>query len=470
MTPRLLPLLAVLPLAACAPNLGAAPEPRSAASLASTQTLPSENGQWPGDGWWHRYGDPQLDQLIAEGLAGSPDIASAAARLARAEGVARQAGASLGPSLTAKGSGTFIHQIESSGLPDDLGISGVPRIAGASLNGSFDLDIWGKNRARLRAAMRETDAVRVEQAEARIAIAASIADAYVDLSRLYTARDVIEQTLRIQSDTAALVSQRVQNGIETEAERRQARAFVPAARADLADIDAQIAARRNQIAALVGAGPDRGLAIARPKLVTIAPTALPAAAGIDLIGRRPDIVAARARVEAAAERIKVSRRAFLPDISLSALVGFQAINIPGLISGNLAYAQGGPAVSLPIFDRGKLAGDLRVSRADYDSAVADYDKTLIDALRGVADAVTARDALSRQITDVRASLTDSEEAYRIAMLRYKGGLSTYLDVLTAERAVITARRRDADLAARTFTLDIALVRALGGGFAPAANS
>jgi len=102
----------------------------------------------------------------------------------------------------------------------------VPRIAGASLNGAFDLDLWGKNRARLRAAMRETDAVRVEQAEARIAIAASIADAYVDLSRLYTARDVIEQTLRIQSDTAALVAERVQSGIETEAERRQARAFV----------------------------------------------------------------------------------------------------------------------------------------------------------------------------------------------------------------------------------------------------
>jgi NodT family efflux transporter outer membrane factor (OMF) lipoprotein len=470
MNRSLLPFLAFLPLAACAPTLGAKPEPRSAASLASTTALPNENGQWPGDGWWQRYGDPQLDQLVSEGLAGSPDIAAAAARLARAEGVARQAGASLGPSLTANGSGTFVHQLASNGLPDDLGISGVPHIAGASLNGAFDLDLWGKNRARLRAALRETDAVRVEQAEARIALAAAIADAYVDLSRLYTARDVTEQTLRIQSDTAALVAERVQSGIETEAERRQARAFVPAARADLADIDAQIAATRNRIAALIGAGPDRGLTIARPKLVTAAPTALPAAAGIDLIGRRPDIVAARARVEAAAERIKVARRAYLPDISLSALVGFQAINIPGLISGNLAYAQGGPAVSLPIFDSGRLDGDLRVSRADYDAAVADYDKTLIEALRAVADAVTARDSLGRQIGDVHASLADSEEAYRIARLRYKGGLSTYLDVLTAERAVITARRRDADLAARAFTLDIALVRALGGGFAPAASS
>ena len=470
MTPRYLSLLAVLPLAACAPDLGRAPQPRAAASLASAQTLPDQNGQWPGDGWWKAYGDAQLDALIQEGLAGSPDIAAAAARLARAEGVARQAGATLGPSVTAKGSGTFIKQVDSDGLPDTFGISGVPHLAGASLNAGLDLDLWGKNRARLRAALREKDAARVEQAEARIALTTAIAQAYVDLSRLYVVRDVTEQTLRVRADTADLVSQRVRNGLETEAERRQAAASVPASRADLAAVDEQIATVRHQLAALVGAGPDRGLAIARPKLTATPGGALPASVGIDLVGRRPDIVAARARVEAAAERIKVARAAYLPDISLSALIGFQAISIPGLVTGNLIYAQGGPAVSLPIFDSGKREGDLRVSRADYDTAVADYDRTLIQALREVADAVTARDSLARQVRDVQASLADSEEAFRIATLRYKGGLSTYLNVLTAEDAAIIARRRNAELTARAFTLDVALVRALGGGFAEQKNS
>jgi len=470
MTRSLIPLLALLPLAACAPDLGTKPAPRSAASLASTAALPSENGQWPGDGWWQRYGDPQLDQLIAEGLAGSPDIAAAAARVAKADALAQQAGAALGPSLAAKGNGTFIRKLGSTGFSDNFAISGTPHLISGSLNGAFDLDLWGKNRARLRAARREADAVRVEQAEARIALAAAIATAYSDLKRLYDARDVTETTLRVQSDTAALVGERMRNGIETEAERRQAQAFVPAARADLAEIDSQIATVRHQIAALVGAGPDRGLAISRPTLGAVIPTALPASVGIDLIGRRPDVVAARARVEAAAERIKVAKRAFLPDISIAALIGAQAIDIPGLIAGKIAYTNGGPAFSLPIFDSGKLEGDLRASRADYDAAVADYDKTLINALRSVADAVTARDALARQMGDVRASLADSEEAYRIAQLRYKGGLSNYLSVLTTERAVITARQRNADLGGRAFTLDIALVRALGGGFAQPTHS
>ncbi len=143
------------------------------------------------------------------------------------------------------------------------------------------------------------------------------------------------------------------------------------------------------------------------------------------------------------------------------------MSIPNLVNGNLTYATAGPAVSLPIFDGGEREGDYRVSRADYDAAVADYDRTLIQALQQVANAVASRNALAAQAREVRASLADSEEAYRIARLRYRGGLSTYLDVLVAEQGVITARRRDADLSARAFTLDVALVRALGGGFAGA---
>ncbi len=470
MTTRLAFLLgasALLPLAACAPDLGKAPAPRSAASLAAVRSLPSENGAWPGDGWWKRYNDPQLDALIEEGLAGSPDIATAAARLARAEGLARAAGADTRPTLDGSASGTAIRQIESHGLPDDFNLSGTPVIGSVSTSARFDLDLWGKNRARLRAALKDADAARVEAAQARITLAAAIANSYADLARLYAARDTADQALRLQMDTAGLVSDRVRNGLDTEGQRRQAAALVPAARADLASIDEQIAIARNMLAALVGAGPDRALSIERPTLAGLAPLTLPASAGINLVGRRADIVAARARVEAAGERIKVAKAAFYPDVSLSALLGFQALSISNLASGNIAFATAGPALSLPIFDGGQRQGDYRVSRADYDAAVADYDRTLIQALRQVADAVASRNSLAAQAREVRASLADSEEAYRIARLRYKGGLSTYLDVLTAEQGVITARRRDADLSARAFTLDVALVRALGGGFAAA---
>ncbi|UAK24297.1 efflux transporter outer membrane subunit [Sphingomonas nostoxanthinifaciens] len=460
----LLAVATALSLSACVPDLGTRPEPRSATTLAAKASLPNEGGQWPGDGWWERYGDAQLDRLMQEGLAGSPDLTAAAARLVHAEGVARSAGAALVPNVNATGSATLIKQLGQDNLPDTFQLKGWPRVEAASLKGNFDLDFWGRNHARLRAALHDVDAARVEQAQARVTLSTAIAQAYADLARLYAERTVAEETLRIVQDTSGLVSDRVRNGLDTEGQYRQAAAQVPSARADIAQIDENIAITRNQLAALIGAGPDRGLTIDPPALARLTTTALPASAGIDLVGRRPDIVAARARVEAAAERIKVAKAAFYPDISLSAMIGFQNLNIASLATGSLLYATAGPALSLPVFDGGQRSGDYRVARADYDAAVADYDSTLIQALRQVADAIASRNSLAAQIREVRASLDDAQKAYDIARLRYKGQLSTYLDALSAEQGVIAARRRDADLSARAFTLDVALVRALGGGY------
>lgn len=465
---KLLAWSALAPLTACAPNLGDKPVPRAAASFATARSLPDQGGQWPGDGWWKAYGDPQLDRLIAEGVAGSPDIASAAARLARAQGVAQGAGAARGPSLGAEATGGKTKQSYNFGIPADFVPHGWKDYGIANLKFGFDLDLWGKNRATLRAALSDRDAARVEMAEARLTLASAIAASYADLARLYAERDVTEEALRIQQDTAGLVGNRVRSGLDNEGQRHQAEAAVPAARADLSQTDEQIALTRNQLAALIGAGPDRGLAIARPRLSALVTLALPPSAGIDLVGRRPDVVAARARVESAAQRIKAAHAAFYPDISLSGLVGLEALGFGNVLKSGSTYGNVGPAFSLPIFDSGRRTGDYRVARADYDAAVAHYDKTLIDALHDVADAVASRNALATQVSDAHASLIDSEKAYEVARLRYKAGLSNYLDVLTAEQALIVARRRNADLSARAFTLDVALVRALGGGYTAAA--
>jgi NodT family efflux transporter outer membrane factor (OMF) lipoprotein len=449
------------------PDLGRAPKVRDAASLAATQSLPDEGGIWPGDGWWKRYGDPQLDRLISEGLDGSPDIQAAAARLARAEGVAQGNRAALGPTLAGEGSAGKVKQSYNNGFPREFLPQGWKNTGNLDLRAGFDLDLWGRNRARLRAALNDADAARVEAAEARLTLASSIAAAYADLARLFTERDIAVQTVALQRDTADLVGNRVREGLDTEGQSRQAQAQIPAAQTDLGGIDEQIAITRNRIAALMGAGPDRGLAIARPQLGALTVGQLPPSARIDLVSRRPDIVAARARVEAAAERIKVARTAFYPDLSLTGLVGLQALGFGNVLKGGSVFGNTGPAVTLPIFDNGARAGDLRVARGDYDAAVADYDRTVIAALEDVANTIASRNSLAAQQQSSRASLADSEEAYRIARLRYRGGLSTYLDVLSAEQAVVVARRRDADLAARSFTLDVALVRALGGGFAGA---
>jgi len=191
---------------------------------------------------------------------------------------------------------------------------------------------------------------------------------------------------------------------------------------------------------------------------------LPDTVTTDLIGRRPDIAAARARAEAEASRIKAARADFYPAISLRALVGVESLGIANLTDKGSSFGNAGPAISLPIFHGGELSGRYRSARARYDEAVASYDKTVLNAYREVADALTGQRAVSTRLADARLALAASEEAYDIAQKRYRGGLSTYLNVLTAEEQLLQARRLVASLGARTFAMDIALVRALGGGF------
>lgn len=454
-------------LSACAPvpQLGARPEVRAGESYAASQTLaPAATASaWPAGNWWADYGDTQLTGLIEEGLAGSPDLAAAAARLRAAQGYAQQAGATRLPSLGLEASATEAKQSYNNGIPAAFvpqGWNDSGRIA-ASL--SFDLDLWCKNRAALAAATSEAEAARIELEQSRLVLSTNIAGAYADLARLAAERRVQENALAIRTQTQKLVADRVAAGLDTRAELKQADSAVPAARATLAATDESIGLARNRIAALLGKGPDRGLSIALPAAPAEA-RSLPAGVTTDLIGRRPDIAAARARVEAAASRIKVARADFYPSVNLSALIGLQSLGLSNLFDNGSTFGQAGPAISLPIFRGGQLAGQYKRARAGYDEAVATYDGTVATAFREVADAVTSQRALGTRLAESRQALADSEAAYGIARQRYEGGLSTFLDVLTAEERVLQNRQIVVDLEARAFTLDVQLVRALGGGF------
>lgn len=453
-------------LSACAvPDLGVRPEMRSPASTAAEQSFAvGGNADWPAYGWWTAYGDAQLGALIEEGLKGSPDAAAAAARFRMAEGMAQAAGAARLPTLGAQGSAYLERQSQIRGIPPQFIPGGWQDAGQVGLNLGFDIDLWGRNRAALAAATSEAEAARIEQNQAQLMLTTAIAASYADLARLHAERDVLAAAIDLRTATRRLVTDRVTNGLDTRAELRQADASVPVARGDLAATDEQIAITRNQLAALLGAGPDRGLAIARPTLAALHQPGLPPGVTTDLIGRRPDIAAARARAEAAASRIKVARADFYPAISLSAMIGRQALGIENLTKAAATAGTVGPAISLPLFDGGLRSGRYRSARASYDEAVASYDKTVINAYREVADALAGQRALTERLAQARQALAASEDAYAIARKRYEGGLSTYLDVLTAEERLLQARRASANLEARTFAADIALVRALGGGF------
>lgn len=464
--------LAALLVSACAtvPPLGDAPVPRPPATFAADHSLAPTNGAaWPERRWWQDYGDAQLDALIAEALVESPDLAAATARIAQAEGYAQQAGAARLPTLGASGSAGLTKQSYNNGIPAAFVPKGWNDSGRVQADLGFDLDLWGRNRAGYAAARSDADAARLDLAQAQLTLSTNVADAYADLARLFAERAVALSALDVRQQTATLTADRVTAGLDTRAELKQAESAVPAARADLAATEEAIALTRNRIAALLGKGPDRGLSIT-PPTATIAVRGVPTGVTTDLIARRPDIVAARTRVEAEASRIKVARADSYPSFSLSAVFGLQSLGLGNLVKGGSTTGSIGPAINLPIFRGGALQGRYRVARGGYEAAVADYDRTVTNAYRAVADAVTSQRALATRLSESRRSLADAQAGYEVARQRFEGGLSRFTDVLLAQDRVLQARRIVADLDARAFTLDVALVRALGGGFAAPATA
>jgi NodT family efflux transporter outer membrane factor (OMF) lipoprotein len=236
------------------------------------------------------------------------------------------------------------------------------------------------------------------------------------------------------------------------------------AEAEVATLLENIDLQRDQIAVLIGAGPDRGRAIGRPEAVAVQAFGLPKTLPLELVGRRPDIIAAKLSAEAAASRIKAASAAFYPNINLSASAGVQALGVGNLVKAGSDFGSAQPTVSLPIFDGGMLRGQYRSAEADYRIAVAQYDGALAEALRQVADAATSERALATRLEQTRAAEQHAEAAWLSANNRYRGGLATYLDVLTAEDTLVQSQRAVASLETRAFALDISLTRALGGGF------
>ena len=457
-------LLAVmLATSACAsiPNLGAKPVPAAATDYASAQSLAGADAAWPSAGWWKSYGDAQLDRLMNDGLAGSPDLAAAAARFRTAQGLAQAAGAKLLPTIDAAASVSEENPSNNLYFPEYKGFKAT---ADVGIGLSFDLDLWGKNRAALRAAKKDAEAAHFDAQEAQLILTTGIASTYAELTALYAQQDSLERALEIRSQTLALVKQRVDIGLDNNSALRQAEARIPQTKAELAATAEAIMLNKHALAALVGQGPDRALEIERPAPNTLQAQGLPANAAIDLVGRRPDIAASRVRVEAAGNRIKEAKASFYPNISLSALAGFSSLGLSSLFNGGSAYAGVTPAVTLPIFHGGSLQGQYRGRRGQYDEAVASYDAQVIQALRETADAVTSQKMLVTRLGQSRSALASYEDALALARVRYKQGLSTYLDVLTAEESVVNARLVVAQLETRAFTLDVQLVRALGGGF------
>jgi NodT family efflux transporter outer membrane factor (OMF) lipoprotein len=315
------------------------------------------------------------------------------------------------------------------------------------------------------------EAATLDIDNARLLLAGALVQSYIDLYRSYALADIAERTEAQRVNILDITRRRVAAGLDTRVELREAEGALPQARVALTQAQSAQALAIHQLAALGGRGADAYAAISRPQLQLEAALPLPIELPVNLLARRPDVIAARARIEAADAGKRAAKAAFYPDITLTALAGFASFSLKDLIGAKSFGYGAGPGLSLPLFDGGRLRAQYRGTEAALDQAVADYDDTVVRAIHQAADQLSLIDALSAELAQQRESLAAAEEAYRLAEERYRAGLAGYLTVLNAETEVLNERRQQVDLSTSLALARVSLLLAVGGSFqSPAAQT
>jgi NodT family efflux transporter outer membrane factor (OMF) lipoprotein len=468
-------LTILLTIAGCASTGGVAPQNRGieASSLDAGNAIRAANAdaQWPAADWWRAYNDPQLNQWIEAAQTGNPSLAAAQARVREAMSMAGVARSALAPQVNGSLS------IQRQKWADNVYYGPGPLAGEQSWNNtgtlglSYHLDLWGKDK---NAAERALDAAHASAADARAAqleLQGNVVRTYIGMSLDYALLDIARATLQQQQQIVDLANRRLKGGIGTQLEVSQAETPMPEYERQIDEIEEKIALGRNQLAALAGKGPGAGDTIQRPTLSLAAPAGLPSALPADLIGHRPDVVAARWTVAAQARGIDVAKADFYPDINLLASIGGYAAMGPlfqFLKSPSHSWSAG-PALSLPIFDGGRLRSQLGAASAGYDEAVERYNQSIVGALKDISDQVIRIRSLATQSDDADRSVAAARKNYDLSREGYKRGLTDYLNVLIAQNQLLRAQEGVAKIQAERLGAHASLVTALGGGLDEPAN-
>ncbi|WP_201020001.1 efflux transporter outer membrane subunit [Pseudomonas cichorii] len=436
-------------------------------SLATDQAIQSAamDANWPDAQWWRAYGDPQLNRWIELATLGSPSLAMAAARV-------RQAKALAGIAESAEG----LHVDSSANLarhdwPTDQ-FYGPGELANtrtwdnnASLGLSYALDLWGRESNASEQALDLAHMSAAEQRQAQLELQENIVRAYIQLALHYARLDIVQATLAQQKQILDLAQRRLKGGIGTHFEVSQAETPLPETHRQIDELEEAIALERNQLAVLAGKGPGEGAALLRPSLSLHTALKLPSALPAQLLGQRPDVVASRWRVEAQARGVDVAHAGFYPNVDLVGSLGYMATGggmLEFLTGSKLSY-KAGPAISLPIFDGGRLRAELGQAVAGYDLAVAHYNQTLVMALKSISDQLIRRASMDKQQVFAAESVAAAQKTYDIALIAYQRGLTDYLNVLNAQTLLFRQQQIQQQIEAARLSVYAGLVVALGGG-------
>lgn len=436
-------------------------------TLQASDTLKSAKlspANWPKAEWWKGFNDSQLNRLIGDAMASSPDLQVVNAQAAKANAGVIAAQAARYPTLDANAGITRSRVAK----VDDPLLQGksYSTLRTANLSASYTFDLWGGQKDAAEAAIGAARASELDTQASKLTLAANVTRGWINLNLAWAKQKLAKDTLDRADGIAKIQQQYVSAGLASDYQYKQALSQQRSAQSSLTAAKQAVTDAGIQLSTLVGKGPDYWHSL-KPTTINIPieatlPTTIPA----DLLGRRPDVVAARWRVEAASKTIAATRTEFYPNINLVAEAGTRSLLGDALFGAPSRFFNVGPSLSLPIFDGGKRRADLAASNADYDLAVARYNQLLISSVNNISDTITQMASIQDQIAQEESADELIHSSWEDLHREYTGGLRPYLDVLSIQNQLIESDEKMVELKAQQINLAVVLIENLGGGFQP----
>lgn len=439
-----------------------APEVPAAWKTEAGWRVGTPNDSAPKGEWWRRFGDPQLDTLVQSSLENSPTLALATARLAQARANADAATAGLFPQVSAsvraaRGRISAFRPLTNYRAPN---FGPVQNDFVFSLGASYEADLFGRVQNTIAGARANAEQTAADLENTRLVLTADLASAYFNLRQVDTELDVLSRSIELQKRALGFVTNRRDLGAASGLEVAQQQALIDSTLTQLDVLRRQRAQFENAVATLTGT-PAPAFSLARD-LNRVAPPPIPAGVPSEVLERRPDVAAAERAMAAANAQIGIARAAFYPNIVIAPSYGTQASTIENLFSAQSLIWSLGVSTLQPLFSAGRLRANVDFAKAGYEATTANYRRVVLTAMQEVEDGLSGTVALERAYTQAQVAIASANRVLDLASTRYEGGVSTYLDVITAQQALLTAERQATQLQGQRLLVAVFLVKALGG--------
>jgi NodT family efflux transporter outer membrane factor (OMF) lipoprotein len=423
--------------------------------------------------WWQLFGDPQLDALEEQVSVSNQSIAQAEAQFRAARAAAGVARGGLFPTVTAgasatrarRGSGsaaTTLLTSPGSGATPTASAGSTTSIYQVPVDVSYEVDVWGKVRRMIESSVAIAQASAGDLETMRLSLQAELAVDYFELHGLDAQQLLLSTTAGAYQKALELTTNRYNQGVASGVDVAQAQTQLETTRAQAIDLGVQRTQLEHAIAVLTGKAPSELTITQAP--VAVQPPEVPVALPSELLERRPDIAANERRMAAANAQIGVQVAAYYPTISLTASGGFESGKLANLFNWPSRFWSLGASAVETLFNGGARHAATEQARANYDAAVAAYRQSVLTAFQDVEDNLSALRVLDAEATQQQIAVTTAERSLALSNYRYQGGITTYLEVITAQAAALANERTAVDILTRRMTAAVNLVKALGGGW------